>query len=127
MKLSSIPGTGWDNIYLVRGLKATHIRRRVANQQDFWRTMQDVFDTANCITRMEEKTKIYSEPNFELVPQVSKEWVQELGTGKYTGTNPPHKTYSGPQHRLPTNSNFRSRSRQYNSQPHRDHSSYQPN
>ena len=58
--------------------------------------MQDVLDTVNCITRMEEKTKIYSKPNFELVSQMSKELVQEVSTGKYTGQNPPSKIYSGP-------------------------------
>ena len=31
-KLSSIPGVGWNNLYLVRGLKALHIRRRVASK-----------------------------------------------------------------------------------------------
>ena len=31
-KLSSIPGVGWDNLYLVRGLKTPHIRRRVASE-----------------------------------------------------------------------------------------------
>ena len=52
-KLSSISGTGWDNMYLVRGLKALHIWKKVANEQDSWRTMQDVFDTINYMTRME--------------------------------------------------------------------------
>ena len=114
-KLSSIPGAGWDNMYLVRGLKAPHIRKRVAKEQDSWRMMWDVFNTVNYITRMEERTNIYSEPNFKLGSQVSKEWVHEVSTGKFTEQNPPCKTYSGPQHRLPTNSNFRSNRRQYNS------------
>ena len=103
-KLSSIPGVCWDNLYLVRGLKALHIRRRVANEQDSWRMMEDVFDTISCIARTEDRDKIYSEPNFKSVPQVSKEWVQEIGTGKYKGQNPTNKTYNGPSHRLQTNS-----------------------
>ena len=59
-KLPSIPGVGWDNLYLVRGLKALHIRRRVASKQDSWRTMEDVCDTINHIARMEDRNKIYS-------------------------------------------------------------------
>ena len=96
-KLSSISGSGWDNMYLVRELKAPYIRKRVAKEQDFWRMMQDVFDTINCITRMEERTKIYSEPNLQFASLVSKEWVHEVGTGKHTGQNPSSKTYNGSQ------------------------------
>ena len=44
-KLSSIPGVGWDNLYLVRGLKVLHMRRRVASEQDTWRMMEDFFNT----------------------------------------------------------------------------------
>ena len=106
-------------MYLVRGLKALHIRKRVAKEQDSWRTMQEVFNTINHITRMEERTKIYLEPNFESVLQVSKDT-----RGKYRWKKPSRKTYNGPQC---TNSNFRSSSRQYNSQLHRDQGSYQPN
>ena len=73
--LLSIPGAGWDNLYLIRGLKALHIRRRVAKEQDSWRMMEDVFDTINHITETEERNKAYSEPNFELVSQMSREWV----------------------------------------------------
>ena len=123
-KLLRIPGVGWDNLYLVRGLKAPQIRRRMASEQDSWRTMEDVFDTISQITRTEERKKIYSEPNFK---PVSNEWVQEISTGKSTGQIPSSKTYDGPQHRLQTNFNFRSSSRQYNNQHHRDKGSYQPN
>ena len=31
-KLLSIAGVGWDNMYLVRGLRAPHIRRRVSSK-----------------------------------------------------------------------------------------------
>ena len=79
---------GWDNLYLVRGLKAPLIRRRVASEQDSWRTMEDVFDNISCIARTEERNKIYSEPNFEAV---SEEWVQEVSKGKYTGKTQPVK------------------------------------
>ena len=126
-KLSSIPGAVWDNMYLVRGLKAPHIRKRLVNEQDSWRMMQDVFNSIICITRMEERIKIFLEPNFELVSQVSEEWVHEVSTGKYTGQKPSSKTYNGPQLRLQTNFYFRSSSRQYNIQLKRDQESYQPN
>ena len=98
-KLSSIPGEGWDNLYLVTGLKAPHMRRRVASEQDSWRTMEDVFNTIDHIAKTEDKKKIYSEPNFDLVPQVAKEWVQGISTGNYPGQSPAHKTYNGLSHR----------------------------
>ena len=66
---------GWDNLYLVRGLKTLHIRRSVASEQDSWRMMEDVFDTIHCLARTEERNRIYVEPNFE---PGSKEWVQEV-------------------------------------------------
>ena len=93
--------------------------------------MENLFDTISHIARTEDRNKIYLEPNFKSVPQVSKEWVQEVSTGKYTGQNPTNKTYNGPNFRLQTNSSFSNRqynyNRQYNSQPHRDKGSYQPN
>ena len=61
---------GWDNLYnlyLVRGLKALHMRRRGASKQDSWRTMEDVFNTINRISKTEDRNKIYSEHNFELI------------------------------------------------------------
>ena len=123
-KLSSITGVGWENLYLVRGLKAPHMRRRVASEQDSWRTMEDVFNIINCISRTEDRSKVYSEPHFKSVPQVTKKWVQEVSMGKNPGQNPTHKTYNGPSHRLQYISSFRGSS---SSQPHRNHSSYQPN
>ena len=98
-KFSSIPGVGWDNLYLVRGLKVLHIRR-MGSDQDSWRMMEDVSNTINCNAKMEDRNKIYLEPNFKLVPQVAKEWVQEVSTGMYPGQNPTHKTYNGLSHRL---------------------------
>ena len=56
-KLPSIPGVGWDNLYLVRGLKVPHMRRRVASKQDSWRMMEDVFNTINHIARTEGQEK----------------------------------------------------------------------
>ena len=91
--------------------------------------MEDVFNTIDCKAKTEDRNKIYLEPNFELVPQVAKEWVQEVITGKCPGQNPTHKTYNGPSHRLQYSSRFRNRSssKQYNSKHHRDPSSYQHN
>ena len=126
-KLSSIPGVGWDNLYLVKGLRAPHITRRVASEQDSWRTMEDVFDTISYIGRTEDRNKIYSDSNFESVPQVSTEWVQEVSTSKYTRQNPTKKTYNGPNHRSQNDSSISNRNRQYNSQPCRDKGSFQPN
>ena len=63
-KLSSVPGVGWDNLYLVRGLRAPPITRMLASEQDFWRMIEDVFDTISCIARTEDRKKIYLEPNF---------------------------------------------------------------
>ena len=60
---------------------------------------------------------------------MAREWVQEVGTGKYPEQKPTHKTYNNPSHRPQDSSGFRDRGsgKQYNSQPHRDQSSYQPN
>ena len=87
---------GWDNLYLVRGLKVQHMRRRVASKQDSWRTMEDVFNTINHIAKMEDRSKLYFEPNFELLSQVAKEWVQEVSKGKYLGQNLPIKPIMAP-------------------------------
>ena len=125
-KLSSIPGVSWDNLYLVQGLKAPQIRRRVASEQDSWRKMEDVFNTIDHISRTEDRNKIYLKSNFELVPHITKKWVQEVSTGKNPGQNPTHKTYDGPSHRSQYSYSFRDRGSS-SSQPHRSHSSYQPN
>ena len=60
---------------------------------------------------------------------MTKEWVEEVNTGKYPGQNPTHKTYNDPSHRSQYSSSFRDRSSssQYNSQTDRDQSSLQPN
>ena len=41
-------------------------------------------------------TKAYYEPNFEYVPQVSKERVYEVSLSMYIKPNPPVKAYSNP-------------------------------
>ena len=76
-------------------------------------------DTIDCIAMTEDRNKIYSEPSFESVPQVAKEWVQEVSTHKYPGQNPINKTYNDTIHRSQYSSSFRDRnsSKQYNSQP----------
>ena len=38
--------------------------------------MEDVFNTMDHIAKTKDRKKIYSEPNFKLVLQVAKEWVQ---------------------------------------------------
>ena len=63
--------------------------------------MEDVFQTIHHITKTEEKTKVYSEPNFEPVTQVSKERVHEVSFSKYAKVNPSVKTYnSNPQSKM---------------------------
>ena len=76
-----------------------HMSRGVASKQDSWGMMEDVFNTIDHISRTEDRNKIYSEPNFESVPQMTEERVQEVSLGKYPGQNPTNKTYSGPSHR----------------------------
>ena len=44
--------------------------------------MEDVFDTINHNTRTKERNKAYSEPSFESVSQMSREWVYKVGVGK---------------------------------------------
>ena len=81
-------------MYLVHGLKTPSIRKRVAKEQDSLRMIEDVFQTFNCITKTEEKTKAYSEPNFEPMPRVSKEMVHKVSFGIYTKPSPTVKTYN---------------------------------
>ena len=63
------------------------------------------------------------------MPQVAKECVQELSIVKYPGQNSTHRTYNGPSCTSQYSSSFRDRSssKQYNSQPHRDENSHEPN
>ena len=51
--------------------------------------MEDVFNTTDHISRTEDRNKIYSESNFESVPQVTKKYVQEVNMDKYPGQNQP--------------------------------------
>ena len=77
-----------DNLYLVRGLKAPHMRRRVASEQESWRMMEDVFNNIDLIAKTEDRNKIYLEPNLKSVPQVAREWVQKVSTVKYPRAKP---------------------------------------
>ena len=70
-KLADIACRSWDNLYLMHGLKSPHTRKRVTMEQESWRTIEDVFQTIHCITKTEEKTRAYSEPNFEPVLWIS--------------------------------------------------------
>ena len=126
-ELLSIPGAGRDNLYLLTGLKAPHIRRRMVKEEDSWRMMEDVFNTINHITMTEERNKVYSEHNFESVSQMSREWVHEVSVGKYTRQNSLNTTYNGPQYRTQTSSNIRSGDKQYSKQPCKEKGSYQLN
>ena len=61
---------------------------------------------------------MYSEPNFEPVPQVSKERVHEVSFGRYTKPNSPVKTYnSNSQHKMQYSSNFRGGDKHHSGQP----------
>ena len=46
-------------MYLVRGLKALHMRR-VANEQDSWWMLENVFNTIDHIVKMEGRNKVSS-------------------------------------------------------------------
>ena len=78
--------------------------------------IEDVFQTINCITQTEEKTKVYHEPNFKTVPQVSKERAHEVSFSKYNKPNSPVKVYSNSLWNTHYNSNFRSGNKQHSSQ-----------
>ena len=85
--------------------------------------MEDFFQTINHITRTEEKIKVYCEPNFEPMPQVSKERVHEVSFGKYTKANLLVKTYnSNSQCNMQYSSNFRDGGKHHSSQFHKDQS-----
>ena len=51
--------------------------------------MEDVFQTIHYITKTEEKTKAYSEPNFEPIPQMSTVSMHEVSFGRYAKPNSP--------------------------------------
>ena len=46
--------------------------------------------------RMRTRKRSTQSPTFEWVPQVAKEWVQAICTGKYPGQNTTNKTYNDP-------------------------------
>ena len=87
--------------------------------------MEDVFQTINHITRTEEKTKAYYEPNFEPMPQVSKERVHEVCFSKYTKPNSPVKAYNNSQHNNQYSSNSRNGSKQHSGHFHVDQCRHQ--
>ena len=122
-KLADITCSSWDNLYLVHGLKVPHISKRVTKEQDSWRMMEDVFQTINHITKTGEMTKVYSEPNFEPVPQMSKERIHEVSFGRYTKPNSPIKTFSiNSQCNTRYSYNFTDGSKHHSGQLHKDQS-----
>ena len=86
-------------------------------EQELWRTIEDVFQTIHNRTKTEEKTKPYSEPNFEPVPGMSTMSMNEVSLGKYAKPNPAAKTYNS---NTQYSSNYRDGGQYRNGQFHKD-------
>ena len=56
-KLPDISDTGLDNLFLISCLRDPQISRRVAKEQESWRTMEYIFKSINRSTRTEEQTR----------------------------------------------------------------------
>ena len=94
-KLCNIPGSGYDNLYLVQGLHSPHVLRRVACEQDTWRSMEDAFQMIYHVTRSKEQNKVFFKPNFETTQLLIQ--VNEVNYGKATR----HSTLDQPYNSQP--------------------------
>ena len=107
-KLADILGFGLDNVSLFQGLREAHIRRQVTQEQESWRTMDDVFKSINTVTQTIERMKAYNEPMYNSVSHVAIERINELSHSKYHQPRIPSKTYNGSHFRPHNNSHFSS-------------------
>ena len=126
-KLSSIPGACWDNLYLIRGLKALYIRRRVAKSKtpgEWWKMS---LTESIALPGQRRGTRSTLSQTFKSVSQTSREWVHKVSVCKYTRQNSSSTAYNGPKCRIPLALIFRSGDKQYSKQPCRDWGSYQCN
>ena len=70
---SEISGYGLDNLSLICSLWEHHIRKRAADEQESWQTMEEVFNAINHITKKKERSKAYHQPKYDSVSQGSTE------------------------------------------------------
>ena len=122
-KLSEISGYGMDNLSLIQGLWENHIRKQVAREQESWCTMEDVFNSINHVTMMEERSKTYHQPEYDSMSQVSIERVHEVSMPNRCvkpRSSQPYKTHSSPHYNPQTRSTFRNKHKPHNSQHNRD-------
>ena len=101
----------------MHGLKVPHTWKKVAMEQELWRTIEDVFQTIHHMIKTEEKTKAYSEPNSDLVPLMPTVSMHEVSLGKCAKPKPIVKTYhSNLNSNMQYSSNYRDDGIYHNSQ-----------
>ena len=108
-KLCDIPGSSYDNLYLIWGMHLPHVQRRVASKQDTWRSMEDVFKIINWVTRSEKQNRAFFKPNFKTVQPVTQ--VNEVNYGKTNRHNMLDQSYNGQHHQVWFSKNFRDTNR----------------
>ena len=108
-RLCDIPGSGYDNLYLVWGLHLPHLWRRVASKQDTWRLMEDVFQTIDHVTSSKEQNRVFFKPNFETAQPVIQ--VNDVNYVKATRCNMLDWSYNGQPHQMWFSNNFRDTNR----------------
>ena len=96
-------------LYLVWGLCSPHIQRRVASDQDTWWSMEDVFQTIECITRSKEQYGAFLNPNLETMQPVVQ--VNELSYSKANWHSKCDQSNSGQPHPVWFSNNFRDTNR----------------
>ena len=100
-KLSEISGYSMDNLSLIHSLWEHHMRKSGAKEQESWHTMEDVFKSINCVIIMEERSKVYHQPEYDTVYPISIKRVHELSTpNRYVKpwTSLPNQIFSNTQH-----------------------------
>ena len=108
-KMCDIPGISYGKLCLVRGLHSPHVWRRVVSEQDTWRSMEDVFQTRNHVTRSKEQNRELFKPNFETVHPVIQ--VNKVNYGKATRHNMFEWLNNGQPHPAQFSNNFRDTNR----------------
>ena len=108
--MCDIPGIGFDKLYLVRGLHSPNVQRRVVSKHDTWRSMEDVFQTINYVTRSKEWNRAFFKPNFEKAQPVIQ--VNKVIYGKAIRHNTFAWSNNDQPHPVWFSNNFRDTNRQ---------------
>ena len=102
-KLCGIPGRAITNFTLSKNC-SPHVQGWVASKQDTWKSMKDVFQMINHVTRSKEWTRAFFKPNFKTAQPVIQ--VNEVSYGKATRHNMLDWSYNSQPHQVWFSNNF---------------------